>query len=118
MKSSECEFLEQHAQTTNKHDQKQNNGAEVPATDHFPAPQEEPAEASLPLTDSGPGQRLIVTLLVLKTLLRHHQRHFVQVGGLIFQRVSVKSRRSNINKTQTGNRNSLIMVSHLKSLNN
>ena len=64
-------------------------GPHSPSTQHPPAPQEEPAQAPLPPVQPCPGQGLVVALLVLKAFLRHHERHLVQVGGVILG-VSVK----------------------------
>lgn len=77
------------------------NVVKLPAAHDFPASKKEPAETPLPLVDSGPRQRLIVALIVLKAFLRHHQRHLVQARGLILQRVSVASRWENVLKHVT-----------------
>lgn len=66
----------------------------IPATEDFPPPTKEPPQASLSLQDSGPRQRLIVTLIIFEALLRHHQRHLIQVRGLIFYRVSERTQDS------------------------
>lgn len=75
--------------------------AELPCAHDSPASAEEPAETLLPLVDSGPRQRLIVALIVLKAFLRHHQRHLVQARGLILQGVSVAWRWENVFKHVT-----------------
>lgn len=65
---------------------------DVPSTQHLPASAEEPAQATAPLSDPGSGKRLVITLIVLKSLLGHHQWHFVKIRGFVFNLVPGKKK--------------------------
>lgn len=65
---------------------------DVPSAQHFPASAEEPAQATAPLSDPGSGKRVVIAVVILKSLLGHHQWHFVKIRGLVFDVVPKKKK--------------------------
>lgn len=62
----------------------------APGAQGRPAPAEQPRQPPQPASSPrgpGPGQRVVVALLILHALLRHHEWHLIQGGGLVLQPV-------------------------------